>query len=132
MRSALTALLLAMLVAACGGDAAPTDPSPEVTVFMRDYSYSPAEVAVAEGAEITLEVRNAGDVVHSWVLLDEGVRVESLSEYDESMALVHLEAEEGEVATAVFDAPAPGTYQVICTITGHLSSGMEGTLVVGG
>lgn len=98
---------------------------------MDDFSFSPAEIRVAEGAEITLEARNIGDVVHSWVLLESGVEVTTLAEYDESMALVHLEADEGGIDTATFAAPPPGTYQVICTITGHLSSGMEGTLIVG-
>lgn len=132
MRSAAVLVLAVLFLAACGGDAAPTDPAPEVTVFMSDFSFSPADVKVVAGAEVTIEVRNSGDVVHSWVLLAEGVRVETLPQYDESMALVHLEAEEGEVAATTFTAPAPGTYQVICTITGHLSSGMEGTFEVVG
>lgn len=133
MRARLIAAVLALIVVApaCGGAAAPTDPAPEITVSMDDFSFSPREVRVAEGAEVTIEVRNIGDVVHSWVLLDAGVEVELLRDYDESMALVHLEADEGEIARATFTAPAPGTYQVICTITGHLSSGMEGTFVVG-
>jgi plastocyanin len=129
LRSILLVALL--LVAACGSDATPDDPSPEITVFMDDFSFSPAEIRAAEGAEISLEVRNVGDVVHSWVLLDVGVDVATLAEYDESMALVYLEADEGAIDAATFSVPPPGTYQVICTITGHLSSGMQGTLTVG-
>jgi len=132
IRTAITALVLTILtLSACGGDDAPADPAPEFTVFMDDFSFSPQRIEAAEGATITIEARNIGDVVHSWVLLEGGVTVELLRDYDESTALVHLEAEKGDVATSTFAAPPPGTYQVICTITGHLSSGMEGSLVVG-
>ena len=133
-RVALIALIsLAVFAAACSGDGDATadDPSPTITVVMEDFSFTPAEIRVAEGSEVTIEARNVGSSEHSWVVLEEGAEIETLGEFDPERVVAEVHAEPGDVESVIFDAPAPGTYQVVCTITGHLATGMEGTLVVG-
>jgi plastocyanin len=133
MLRSIAGAALVVAVAACGGgEAVPTDPNPIISVAMTDFRFSPADVRVAAGASVTIEGRNAGDVVHSWVLLDAGVQVDRMSQFDPATVLAELEAAEGDVSSITFTAPPPGEYQVICTITGHLSSGMEGTFIVEG
>ena len=48
----------------------------------------------------------------------------------EDLIVAETSAEAGQARTASFAAPAAGTYQVICSIPGHLAAGMEGRLIV--
>ena len=41
-----------------------------------------------------------------------------------------LPVEAGESASNILNLPQ-GTYQIVCTILGHFTEGMEGTLTVG-
>jgi uncharacterized cupredoxin-like copper-binding protein len=76
-------------------------------------------------------------VLHEWVLLQPGVTIEAESDLPDTeeelladFVYVETEVEVGDTATLTFDAPPPGTYQVICDIETHFDAGMEGTLTV--
>ncbi len=77
---------------------------------------------------MTVELRNDGAIVHNWTVLTS--RVETESDFREAMRIAGVTAESGAIGRVTFSTPPPGQYQVICTIPGHYSSGMEGLLVV--
>jgi manganese oxidase len=126
---ALIALILAsgaLIVAASGtGDAsgldqpaaAATSSAPtQVRVELAEFSLTPTTIEVAAGG--TLEVANTGAIEHD------------LSITGTALATPML----GAGATAALDLGdlAPGTYEVICTVPGHDTSGMTATLHVVG
>ena len=132
--------VLAMVLGACGGDEADgadeaAGASLEVTVT--DFQFSPNSWTVSAGEEVSIEITNDGAVVHEWVLMQPGVRIESeadLPETEEELLAdfvnVEEEVEPGSTTTLTFTAPEAGTYQVICAIEGHFAAGMEGELTV--
>ena len=135
-RFVILVLLLAILAAACGGDDVP-EASTSLNVTMSDFAFDPDKVAVPPGAEITITLDNTGSVEHEWVILKDGVQIESESELpeDEETLLADFvyweaEVEPGESGTFTFTAPERGFFQVICAIPGHLAAGMEGRLQV--
>lgn len=123
-----TAVLLAaglFGLAGCGGDAAP-DAAPaaadetaassdSVTVVASEFAFEPADVSIPADTDVAITLENAGVVEHD-------IQVDELD--------VHIHADPTETTTDTVDLPA-GTYEFYCSIPGHRSSGMEGTLTVG-
>jgi uncharacterized cupredoxin-like copper-binding protein len=125
--------VLAMVLAACGGDEA----SNQLEVTTSEFQFSPDSWTVPAGEEISIEITNDGSVLHEWVLLQPGVTIEAESDLPETeeelladFVYVEDEVEAGTTKTLTFDAPPAGTYQVICAIETHFDAGMEGTLTV--
>jgi plastocyanin len=121
------ALLLSLALAACG----PKKVS--LSVSMTDFNYDPESWTVPAGAEVTLTVTNNGSVEHEWLLLDSGVTI--TPPFDEEAVkdsiLVDQNVDTGATATVVFTAPtAPGEYEVVCGVAGHIEAGMIGKLIV--
>ncbi|MGD9703022.1 MAG: plastocyanin/azurin family copper-binding protein [Acidimicrobiia bacterium] len=125
-----SALALALLVAACGSDAAdggsgdvknegsPTVPGARVVpVEASNFAFAPDRITAAPGEQITIEMISVKDR-HDLVLLGaESLRV--------------AWASEGQTAVGGLTAPTePGVYRFICSEIGHLAEGMEGELVV--
>ena len=136
-RFSLIAIFSAMVLvlAACGGsdDAAADDdegPSGSVSttldVTMTDFAFAPDSLVVAAGQEITLNLENTGGVEHNFVIMS--TPIENESEYDEADVHFQQSLQGGESGTFAFTAPAAGTYQVICSISGHFTAGMVGEL----
>lgn len=72
---ALTALLVAFALAACGGsvpasgEVAPGPAEGEaVSVIARDNVFEPATLALEPGSEVTVEVTNEGATAHNFVI----------------------------------------------------------------
>ena len=87
-----------------------------VAVELTEFDVSPATLEVAAGG--TLEVTNAGAIEHDLAVRDAGVGTAMLgSGASESLSVAGL---------------TPGTYEVYCTVPGHDTSGMVGTLRVVG
>ena len=136
-RNAVVILIVGTLIAvACGGEDRPA--LTELTVTQSEFQFSPNSWRVPAGEQISIEITNAGTVTHEWVLMQDGVRVDSeagLPETEEELladfVYVEEEVEAGQTSTLTFEAPPAGTYQVICAIETHLDSGMEGTLTSG-
>lgn len=104
---------------------------------MSEFQFSPDSWSIPAGEEISIDITNDGTVLHEWVLMQPGVSIESEADLpateEELLAdfvYVEDEVEAGDTKTLTFDAPAAGTYQVICAIEGHFDGGMEGTLTV--
>lgn len=122
----LAAAVVGLLLTACGPQTA------ELEVTLTDFEFTPAQVTVPAGAEVTLTLINDGTLEHEWVLVNQGQTIEApFGEEDEAKIFWEGEVEAGQTATFTFTAPQePGEYQIVCGVAGHLESGMEGTLTV--
>lgn len=81
-------------------------------ITSKDFSFAPAALTAAPGAEMVLNVQNSG--VHTFTI--DGVVNTPLS---------------GPTAAVRFTAPTKaGTYEYYCAIPGHKERGMVGTLTV--
>lgn len=85
-----------------------------VAVSARSFEFEPAEITVAEGADIAI-VLSSEDSLHDF----------TIDEFD-----AHVAAGPGETSVGGFRALEPGEYTFYCSVPGHREAGMEGTLVV--
>lgn len=120
------ALLLAGLLAACAnGGASPSAVAPSVaavggsgtsiTITSHEFGFSPNDIAAPADTDIAVSLVNDGSVEHDWTIVDQGVTVT---------------ATPGQTGTGSFNLPT-GTYTIICSVPGHETAGMKGTLTVG-
>ena len=119
----LTRLLLSALctaLVACSAPA-PSDSPPaeaDLTIKLADFMIDPSDVE-AEGPTVTIEVTSDGPTPHNLTVRDADGTV--------LMATEDLSAGDTETISASLD---PGTYVIFCSLAGHESLGMSGTLVV--
>jgi uncharacterized cupredoxin-like copper-binding protein len=124
---ASTILASALLLSACGGggtdaSSAGADTSSDsassggVTVSATEFAFDPEDFSLPADEAVDLTLENKGVVEHDIV-------VEELDDRE----LVY--AGPGETVTENVTVPA-GTYTFYCSIPGHRSAGMEGTLTV--
>lgn len=125
MRRALLMLLAAGLALglgpACGDDdggdgasgAGDDVPPGAIVVEADEYSFEP-ETITAPAGEITFALKNAGSLEHDLTI-------------DEADFEVRALAGQTEIDTVELEA---GTYEIYCSVAGHLAAGMEGTLTV--
>jgi plastocyanin len=108
-----TVVVLALTGSACGGGGGGSDCTSmnatklTGTLTVKDSGFSPSCFSVASGS--TISVANGGARAHNFTVKDTDVAVPLLA---------------GETGEAT--APAPGTYDFVCTI--HTS--MKGTIIV--
>ncbi|MDH3706399.1 MAG: plastocyanin/azurin family copper-binding protein, partial [Acidimicrobiia bacterium] len=108
--------------------AAPAAPSDDVTVAGGEFFFDPESVLVPADTDVRIELVNEGNLDHNWTVLEAGVTIAAEDEFDESTVVAQVgDVVAGESAEGSFTF-APGQYQVICTIAGHFSGGMRGTL----
>jgi azurin len=121
----------------------------EITVG-DNMKFSVTEIAAKPGEPLHVVVKSNGQMpkmamAHNFVLLQKGTDPAKFlqpgvgsrdtdfiapSERDKVIAATKMVGP-GETADVTFNAPAkPGTYQYICTFTGHYTLGMKGTLTV--
>jgi plastocyanin len=124
-----TAALLAaglLGLAGCGGDDAAPEAAPaaadeasassdSVTVVATEFAFDPVDFSIPADTDVAVTLENAGVVEHDIQIDDPDV---------------HIHAEPTETITETVNLPA-GTYEYYCSVPGHRSSGMEGTLTVG-
>lgn len=122
LRASALAVTLVTL-AACGGSAAAkttTTPRGEVVhVVLADFSITPAQAASKTGT-FTLAIANSGKSPHNLTVEDGSGKV-----------VVHTaDLKPGQSTTVSVQLPA-GSYSTLCSLPGHASLGMKGTLAVG-
>lgn len=125
--------IIAMLVlgagwiAACGGPG-----TSEISTAMTEFAFTPSSSSVSAGSEVTLTLTNDGTVDHNWVLMDAGYTVTTpFDDADRAKVFAETSLAAGDSAIFTFTAPSEaGTYQVVCSIPGHLEAGMEASLTV--
>jgi len=91
-------------------------PVKEITVVGREFSFEPASIAVEAGQKLKITFKNEGRTIHNLIIegLDIGTKT--------------IESDQSDVIE--FTASAPGTYTFFCSVPGHRSSGMEGSLEI--
>ena len=157
VRVALGAIIgiVAAAALACGGDASDgtsghdmndmqgmndtsaTATAADVTVEVKAQAlrYVPDQISIPMGKTVKVRLVNGDPTEHD--LMVEGLSVEVVG--DTSMAGGHMSGSSDTLAVhtlangtaeVVVRTGQPGTYVFYCTIQGHRSAGMEGTLVV--
>jgi plastocyanin len=109
----LTLLPLALLLAACNGDAAPAQT--EFDIDMVDIAYEPDRITVPAGEPVTLNFTNGGNLEHDFVLDEQGIDTDNL--------------QPGETLTVQLD-PLSESVVAYCSVPGHREAGMELEIVV--
>jgi manganese oxidase len=99
-----------------GGGGAPT----RVEITLSDYAITPDDIQVAADAPLTFHVVNEGAVPHTFGVVVDGQAIET--------ALLNG----GEMADLEVPALAEGTYEALCTVPGHDTLGMVGTVTASG
>ena len=120
-------VLSAGWIAACGGPG-----TSEISVGMTEFSFTPSSSSISAGSEVTLSLTNNGSVDHNWVLMEAGYSVSTpFDDSDQANVLAETTVAAGDSSILTFTAPSEaGTYQVVCSIAGHLEAGMEASLTV--
>lgn len=142
------ALLLAlffssvMVLIACGEGAGrpagtplpPATPQDGVlTVGAFEWGFAPEAIVLTQGEEVRIVFENEGDVIHNFrieELAAEGVESESTGSQSADEGELFVGANAADTGTLVFTPQESGTFDFYCTIRGHRSLGMEGTLIV--
>lgn len=78
--------------------------------------FQPSSIVVRAGQPVELTLRNEGRIQHDFTLTDGVVQP------------VKVVASGGQTASATFTLDQPGTYMFICSVSGHVSAGMKGTI----
>lgn len=118
--------LLSILLAACAGSGANSAPVTSISVEMSEFKFSPSDLVVAAGQEITLNLSNDGAVEHDFRILKKGVKASTPFDPEKQAADILFEARlgAGKSDKFTFTLPEAGEYQVICGIQGHMEAGM--------
>lgn len=91
-----------------------------LTVTVSDFMIDPSDLEVA-GTTVTIDVVNDGPTPHNLSVRDADGEV--------VMATEDLSTDETETISAELE---PGEYTIFCSLAGHESLGMSGTLKVSG
>jgi plastocyanin len=123
---------LAVAAAACGGDVeGATTGRARVEVEAEDFEFSPTSWTVPAGAQVTLTLDNTANQEHTFTLIQSDEVLTNSSQLADATILHNTAATAGQTVKGSFTAPeAPGEYQVVCSIPGHLDLGMTATLTV--
>lgn len=119
-RTMLLSALVALLLAACNGEAATGDDDAEtggpITVVMDDMSYEPDSIEVPAGETVTIELVNEGSIEHDLV-------------FDEDTESDTLQAGESRtMEIGPFESDSVGW----CSVPGHRDAGMELEVTISG
>lgn len=123
-------LLLSQILTACGGGGG--EPVTTIDVDMSEHKFTPDEFTVPAGAEITVNLKNSGILLHEIQILVLGATVdESVDKNGNSTSYWSANAGPGSSKSLTFTAPTePGKYVIKCSLPGHVEAGMMATLYV--
>jgi uncharacterized cupredoxin-like copper-binding protein len=111
----------ALLLGACGGGGGGASGGDEakgpadLTVIAKEFRFDPAEITIDAGRPVVVAVQNIGSIPHD------------LTVKDAKFKLTVANGRTGQKALTVTKA---GTYEFYCSLPGHKSAGMHGTLTV--
>jgi plastocyanin/uncharacterized membrane protein len=91
------------------------DNADEITVEATEMAFDPASIEVTAGEPVNLTVTNTGQAFHDL----------TIDELD-----LQIDVDSGQIATAGLEIGEPGEYVYYCSVPGHASAGMQGTLTV--
>ncbi len=98
-----------------------------LTFIATEFAFDPVEASALQEVSITLD--NQGAIEHNLNILQAGTVISSEDEYSDDLSIGVIDVAAGETASRDFTLE-PGNYQIICSIAGHLASGMAGQIVV--
>jgi uncharacterized cupredoxin-like copper-binding protein len=122
--------VLVFLLAACGAEEKAPLPVEALSVELSEFKFQPANLSVYAGKEISLTLFNQGSVRHDFVILKRGVAAHTPFDLEAQKDAVLFSASvEPQVGGNFgFTLPEAGTYEVICSVQGHLEAGMKARL----
>ncbi len=126
----VVAMLATLALAACAGSGSGGGGA-TLDVTLNEFSFTPNTWTVSAGQQVTVTLKNSGTVTHDWTIMKTPISgsFTDADKANEFWASPMVSA--GQTQTATFTAPTtPGTYQVVCTESGHFEAGMTGTLTV--
>jgi len=125
---ALTCLLLMLCLSAC----VQSGSSNKLNVEMTDFAFTPSQLTIPAGREITLHIIHKGLVEHDFIIMKLNTNVGlHFNAEDQPNVYWQIKVQAGDSQTVTFTAPdQPGMYQIVCGMAGHVESGMVGTLEV--
>ncbi len=132
-------VLVAPLGVACASasTAPPAKPASVVAISVSatDFAFTPSTIRVPLGKPVRIQMPNSGVVDHD--LRVDLIQVSNLTSADHEdghghggAAQVMAHSAPGKTGWVEFTPTKPGTYELVCTITGHKDAGMKGTLIV--
>lgn len=124
----LAFMCFALALVACGGNGSDT-----ISLEFEgnnDLRFIPASASVSAGSEIEVTLTNVSSIDHTWTLVSTNTDPARVSETDAVNGISTGIVSGGDSKTITFSAPAAGSYQFVCTVPGHASAGMVGTLSV--
>lgn len=130
-------VIAAFTVAACNGDDGDDNGNGDgdngggssVSMEMGEFFFDPDAIEGTAGEEITIELENGGDQLHTFTIEEGASRGDGFEDWGESG--VDIEVDAGESDSISFTLPdTAGEYEFICRIPGHYESGQWGTLTV--
>ena len=136
MKKVLTFVLLTLAIAAlaaCGGgeeESSGGELSTTLNFTGVDIAFEPTSATVASGETITLNFTNTGTLEHNWLLVAPGIEPADATDADALGGATTGLQQAGESTTITFTAPPVGQYTIVCTVEGHVESGMVATLNV--
>jgi uncharacterized cupredoxin-like copper-binding protein len=131
----LSALVLVLALAACGGSAATTPRASEgapvatgparVEVTLTDkLKLEPSSMTVPAGVPVTFVVTNTGAVLHEFVVGDDEVQAEHEEEMKAAGGMTMAKDEPNAIGVD------PGTTLAGCHVVGHYGAGMKATVTI--
>ncbi len=117
--------------------AADWDTMVTVTVEMSEYSFTPHDLTFEAGTPYKLEIVNVGDSKHYFTAekFYRSIALRKAQTSEGEFKAPYMKAVEvfpGDLVDLYFVAVYPGTYDSICTISGHEEAGMTGHITVTG
>ncbi len=99
-----------------GASTAPESSVKEINISAKEFSYTPSTITVNKGDSVKINFTNNGTSVHNLAITNFNVATNSIAP--------------GESDSITFTADKSGSFSYFCSISGHRSLGMEGTLTV--
>jgi uncharacterized cupredoxin-like copper-binding protein len=144
MRRSAVALLLAMVVAACGQGSTARIDTRIVEIEMRDFAFSPETLTLRAGEKVTLSFKNVGKLEHEFMVgSDPMIGVGYMNDWFASAGLAGavehgtdhagsgVRVAPNTTQTVTFVVPSQGgVFEFGCFVSGHYEFGMRGRLVV--
>ncbi len=143
--------LLVLVVALAGGTAAGGAAPQQITIVMREFSYSPARITLQAGMPVVITLVNKGKKPHEFMVYNvpmggmmmghewvektnyfKGITVNGQGGHMRSRggAFFEMEVAAGKTATMAFTPTKKGTFEFGCMIKGHYEEGQKGVLIV--
>ena len=127
---------------ACGGEAALSEPiidplarataEAAIAIELRDIAFSEDVLTIEAGKVVELAISNAGSLRHDFTIERVPADVSASGQQKRGKFDVYVDLKQGQSATLLLRVTEPGEYTFFCSVPGHRSAGMEGTLVVSG